>query len=184
MSTERDAGETGDVGCTKRRTKGVEGRRDEENAVDAATTKREGTGIPSPLLFTRVRGASSTTRAHTRSLDDAFERETLSLSLSLFLSFSSAVSLCTLARVRTHAHVHVIARNVRTYEREGRRRERERDFRVREYIGGRLGVHRCACLAENPATCAWNARANVARRRVLAVANLFAPNPMELRRIF
>ena len=35
-------------------------------------------------------------------------------------------------------------------------------------------MHRCACLAENPATCAWNARANVARRRVLAVANLFA----------
>ena len=71
---------------------------------------------------------------------------------------------------------------VHTREKAGE--ERERDFRVREYIGGRLGVHRCACLAENPATCAWNARANVARRRVLAVANLFAPNPMELRRIF
>ena len=120
MSTERDAGETGDVGCTKRRAKGVEGRRDEENAVDAATMKREGTGIPSPLLFTRVRGASFTTRAHTRSLDDAFERESLSFSLSLS-------SLCMLAHVYTCTRTRDRAECMYTRERKQEKRERERE---------------------------------------------------------
>lgn len=79
----------------------MEGRRDGERRGGRRDGEEGGAGIPSPLLFTRVRGASSTTRAHTRSPIVLSSVSLLSLSdffpLSLFLYVRTYVR-CLYAR--------------------------------------------------------------------------------------